>query len=223
VTHALQSPERSAAGWIVGMPVAQFDDLAAVGRRRVAQLHVEEVVIDILSGFLAEFDKAMVVHNDVAYLGEARREALTLTLDRDELNVAEIFISGYDDDPRSLYEVPEVRRWFKTAHDRWPDITFWLAPDSLRTAALSLNPSMWSRVSDGRLRIEFDTEVILDQFVADATKAFVVVVDAGMSEASAMRAAENARENVQRMFDQLRYGDYAVVHPEDGAIRKYRK
>ena len=33
----------------------------------------------------------------------------------------EISISGYDDDPRELWEIPEVIAWFKKADDAFHD------------------------------------------------------------------------------------------------------
>jgi hypothetical protein len=41
---------------------------------------------------------------------------------RSKRNTVEVVIGGYDDDPRELWEIPEVRRWFKVADFR---VKYW--------------------------------------------------------------------------------------------------
>lgn len=45
-----------------------------------------------------------------------------------------LVVDGYNDDPRELFEVPEVRRYFKTLDEKWPYWFFFLsqAEDSIQ-------------------------------------------------------------------------------------------
>src|SRR4051794_25217369 len=106
---------------------------------------------------MVEYTRASILRRDLGHLERARDEAVVLTVRHCQLNVVELLIGGWDDDPRGLYEVPEVRRWVAAAEQRWPDLLFWLTPDSLRTCLLSLNPEMFRRPPGGPLQISFDT------------------------------------------------------------------
>lgn len=37
---------------------------------------------------------------------------------------------GYDDDPRELYDIPEVRGWFQRLFAAYPGLFYWLDMDS---------------------------------------------------------------------------------------------
>lgn len=41
-------------------------------------------------------------------------------------------INGYDHDPRSLWDIPEVVLWFKTLHNQMPYAPFFLSPGSVQ-------------------------------------------------------------------------------------------
>ena len=69
-------------------------------------------------------------------LGVAAR-VIELTVEYRELNHLELTVAGYDDDPRSLYEVPEVNRWMRLACKRWPDALFWMTLQFDSTVAAS--------------------------------------------------------------------------------------
>jgi hypothetical protein len=84
--------------------------------RRTAGAAVQE-----LSGFIAEFDRAMVFNKDVRYFGPLRDDLIALTVEFGILNHLEVLIDGFNDDDRSLYEVPEVRQWVKLLESQWPD------------------------------------------------------------------------------------------------------
>ena len=178
--------------------------------------------METLSGFIADFDKAMVIHKDVSYFGPVRDDLINLTVEYGQLNHVEILIGGYNDDDRSLYEVPEVRRWIKLIHTRWPDLLFWLTPGSLWLCVLCLNPDMHKRLPDGRLQIALDTERLLGQFAASHLAGEEVLERAGMAEDRIDRASGQAKQNVLQMFDQKKLGDYTVVYPKDGKVLIYR-
>lgn len=47
-------------------------------------------------------------------------------------------ISGYDDDPRELFEIPEVRRYLHGLDQEWPFWLFFLTPPSIRLVGMCL-------------------------------------------------------------------------------------
>ena len=178
--------------------------------------------METLSGFIAEFEKAMVVHKDVRYFASVRDDLIDLTVQYGQLNHLEILISGYDNDSRSLYEVPEVKRWIKMIHSRWPDWLFWLTPGSLWLCMLCLNPGMHKRLPDGRLQIAVDTEELLRQFAEVLVFGTEVLREFGMVDDQVNRASSQAQLNIVQMFNRKKLGDYAVVHPKSGTVLTYR-
>lgn len=107
--------------------------------------------METVKGLIADFDNAMVVNNDVSFFGPVRRELIDLTMEIGELIRVEVLIGGYNDDPRSWYEVPEVRRWVKKLLGRWPDTLLWLTPASLWYFVLSADSKLFA---PGRWAIE---------------------------------------------------------------------
>lgn len=179
--------------------------------------------METLSGIIAEFDKPMILHQDVKYFGQVRDDLLKLTCTHRRLNMLEILVGGYDDDPRSLYEVPEVRRWFSLVYDTWPDLLFWLTPGALWVVGLSLNPEMHERLPDGRVRIQLDTERLNLQFVTSQVEGEAALKEAGLSDADVKRAGEQAQANLIQMYQRKQLGDYVVVHPTSGEIITIRR
>jgi hypothetical protein len=178
--------------------------------------------VDTVPGFIATFSRDMVVHKDTAYFGVTRRELIELTLEFGQLAQLELLISGYDDDNRSLYEVPEVNRWMRLVQGRWPDMLFWLTPGSLWTVLLSLNPSLHTRLPDGRLQIAIDPETLLVQLVESYAAAEDVLTTAGMKKKPLGAATSQAQQNFMHMLERKQLGtDYIVVHPKQKTIVKY--
>jgi hypothetical protein len=178
--------------------------------------------MDKLSGVITEFSKPMVLHNDVSYFGQIHDELVQLTITHGKLNHAEILIEGYNDDHRSLYEVPEVRRWVKNLHNTWPDSLLWLTPGSLWFFVLSLNPQMHQRLPDGRLQIELDPDWIVRTVAESQFEGKETLTGAGMAEDVAEKVMDQAENNLMQMFEQKKLGDYVVLHPKDGKIVTFK-
>lgn len=179
--------------------------------------------MDTLDGFIVEFERASVVHQDVQGFDWARRKAIDLSFEWGRLCLIEFMISGYDDDRRSLYEVPEVRRWMRGVADNWGDYLFWLTPGSLWTALLCMNPTMWSRPADGSLRIEFDSDTVFEQFATSTVAATTLLRKSGMKKSQVRAAGDQAEANLFATFDRKQFGDYVVLHPSGGSVVTYRQ
>jgi hypothetical protein len=173
-----------------------------------------------LAGFLASFDRDTLRHNDTAFVSSARSELIKLTIRHRKLTHMELLIQGYDDDPRALYEAPEVRRWINTINTRWADFLFWLTPGSLRIVLLCLNPQMFRRIPDGRLEIRMSEEELIDQIGCSAAAGSEVLQEAGLPDEFLDEVITRALTNFQDMFEGLQLGDYVVVHPNSGDITK---
>ena len=80
----------------------------------------------------------------------------------------ELVVEGYDDDPRELYEIPEVRWFFSSLHRAWPHalyFSFLGAPEmpgaGLRTLALSCVPvSILRNDRTGLSGVSFGPELV---------------------------------------------------------------
>ena len=63
--------------------------------------------MDQLSGFIAEFEKTAVIHKDTSDVAGVRDDLIALTIECGKLCHLEISVTGYNEDPRALYDVPE--------------------------------------------------------------------------------------------------------------------
>lgn len=79
---------------------------------------------------------------------------------REMMNSLMFGIEGYDDDPREVHSIPEVRGFYQAFHTAWP---YWLYFCNLETEALRMMvlcclPSLTAMKVDGRpdVAVEYD-------------------------------------------------------------------
>jgi len=179
--------------------------------------------METLSGVIATLDREMVFHKDLTDLATVRTELVELTVEYGELNHIELTVAGYDDDPRALYDVPEVNRWMRLARQHWPDLLFWLTPGSLWPVVLCLNPAMHKQQEDGRVRVEMDKRVVAKQAAASQLAALKLLSERGMTADALDLVVKRAQLNVMQLFERKKFGDYMVVHPKSGQPVNYRR
>lgn len=150
-------------------------------------------------------------------------ELVDLTVEYDALTHLELSITGYNDDPRSLYEVPEVRRWMTLVSARWPDLYYWLTPGTLWVYALALNPDTFQRLPDGQLRIALDPERMLQSMLPGYVAAEGILAARGMPQDRIDVITRRAQQNFLAMLERKKFGDYMVVHPKSGTVTTYRR
>jgi hypothetical protein len=204
-----------------GLQTGSFHTILSARSNRPKHSY-KEAEMETLPGVIAEFSRGMVVHKDVRYFGSIRDELIELTIAHGQLNHVEVLIDGYNDDDRSLYEVPEVRRWVKLVCEGWDDALFWLTPGSLWLFVLSLNPEMHSKLPDGRRQITLDTDAIIQDVVTGYAAAEETLEKAGMEEDLVAECTAQAQQNLMEMFQRKQLGDYVVVHPKRGEVITYK-
>lgn len=59
-------------------------------------------------------------------------------LKKGEFQLWDLTISGYDEDPRALFEIPEVRKWFRQALEKAPHLLAIVSSAALRQIVFSL-------------------------------------------------------------------------------------
>ena len=71
---------------------------------------------------------------------------------REMMNHFVFCIEGWDDDPREIHSIPEVRRFYSAFHEAWPYWLFFcnLDVDTLRAMVLCCLPSLTAMKVDGR-------------------------------------------------------------------------
>ena len=74
---------------------------------------------------------------------------------RQMMGAFEFCVAGYDDDPREIHSIPEVRRFYAAFHDAWP---YWLyfcnlESDTLKTMVLCCLPNLTAVKVDGRATV----------------------------------------------------------------------
>ena len=144
--------------------------------------------MDELAGFIAEFQEREVRYSDISGFGSVREDAVELSVRHRRLCHIEVVVARYDDDPRSLYEVAEVRRWIRAVLSAWPDALFWLTPMAQWVFLLGLHPEMWTRDAGGLLTIAIDVEQLIPGIAASFAAGALVLEEGGMGESDVAEA-----------------------------------
>jgi hypothetical protein len=77
------------------------------------------------------------------------------------INQVAFSVDGYDDDARELFDIPEVRDYFRRVNELFPSFFYFLEPTS-RHAWLGISCAKDSRKIDGQIQIEFDKTETLE-------------------------------------------------------------
>ncbi len=95
-------------------------------------------------------------------------------------------IDGYDDDPREIHAIPEIRCFYSAFHDAWP---YWLyfcnlEADTLKAMVFCCLPSLTSMNVDGHdeVAITYDPAEILQFITSDLAPMNVMCDRAEMFE-----------------------------------------
>jgi hypothetical protein len=105
-------------------------------------------------------DNKAVAKCDCTMPRSLQKNCLQRTIASGDLAFASLGITGYDNDPRGLFQIPEVIRWVSFCESQIPDLATWLAPRSivwLAIAAFNASEEGLSRTEQG-LPIEFYRE-----------------------------------------------------------------
>ncbi len=113
-------------------------------------------------------------------------------------------LEGYESDPRELYAIAEVRRFYAAFHYRWPHWLFFcdLAQDDLRTMTFSCLSSVMAIQVDGQANgaIAYDRRE-LDQFLEADRKPFEELCTlAGLRQKETSRRYADVRDYFQCRF-----------------------
>jgi hypothetical protein len=80
-------------------------------------------------------------------------------------------IEGWDDDPREIHTIPEIRRFYSAFHDAWPHWLFFcnLEVDTLKAMVFCCLPSVVAMKRDGQdaVAISLDPVEIMQFVKAD--------------------------------------------------------
>lgn len=89
---------------------------------------------------------------------------------RSMMNTVTFFVEGFDDDPRELHAIPEVRSFYQAFHAAWPYWLFFctLESEEFRIMVLSCLPSIASVKRDEQTQVvvEYD-RIELIHFLRD--------------------------------------------------------
>ena len=110
-------------------------------------------------------------------------------------------MDGYDDDPREVYAIPEIRRFYGAFHKAWP---YWLYfcdlnQDSLKTMVMCCLPSLAAvaRAGTSRVGVQLDPMELLRFVAEDLGPMNEMCERAGLSE----RAIYDRTKAVFEYFD----------------------
>jgi hypothetical protein len=125
---------------------------------------------------------------------DTRLPLASINLANEEALIAEacgrfrITIKGYDDDPRQVFDIPEVRGWFEALHKDAPHFPFFLEPELIVVYAAALLPHTYQNAE-----LKFETGVI-EGFVQEVLGAIEVYCEKAKVD------PEEAIETVLRLF-----------------------
>ena len=115
-----------------------------------------------------QFSRSKVERGDFShFLGEFSLDKLpTGRRLRTMMGSMVLCVNGWDNDPREIHTIPEIRRFYTTFHDGWP---YWLYfcnldVDTLKTMVLCCLPSIAAMQVDGQedVAVTFDPIHLLD-------------------------------------------------------------
>ena len=90
---------------------------------------------------------------------------------REMMGTLTFLVEGYDDDPREVHSIPEVRRFYAAFHEAWPYWLYFCNLDSeeFRAMVLCCLPSMAALKVDQQplVKVEFDPLELLEFLRAD--------------------------------------------------------
>ncbi len=102
------------------------------------------------------------------------------------MNTLMFVIEGYDDDPRELHSIPEIRRFYAAFHEAWPYWLYFCNLDTelFRMMVLCCLPSIVAMKVDGRpnVAVEYDRLELLQFLSNDFMPMNAMCERAGMSE-----------------------------------------
>jgi hypothetical protein len=105
---------------------------------------------------------------------------------REMMNGFVFGIEGWDNDPREIHTIPEIRRFYSAFHDAWP---YWLYfcnldVDTLRAMTMCCLPSLTAMKVDGKPNVAVECKQLeLLRFVSNDFGPMNVMCDrAGLSE-----------------------------------------
>ena len=95
-------------------------------------------------------------------------------------------IEGYDDDPREVHSIPEIRRFYTAFHEAWPYWLYFCNFDlaAFRMMVLCCLPSLTAVKVDGRpnVTVEYNPVELLNFISQDFGPMNIMCERAGMSE-----------------------------------------
>ena len=164
-----------------------------------------------LQGFLFAVSKEEVQSLGTDTTASMVQTVRKLSLDTRTHHVIELSVHGYGDDPRELFEIPEVVRWFQHLLRTMDEVTFWLAPTPLRIALLCVLPNTWQRNTDGAVVVEFDPKVVMDRLMLNNVSAAMSLSADGLSLEDGKTFAEQAARNINDAMHGKSFGSGYIV------------
>lgn len=123
----------------------------------------------------------------------------------DMMNSVSLFIDGYDDDPREIYAIPSVRRFYQQLWERWPYWLFFcnLDTENLMMMVMSCLPSLDSLKMKGQEVVKVACEPLeLIRFVSGGFVPMNEMCErAGMSEPEIFNRTKAVFEYFSLPFD----------------------
>ena len=105
---------------------------------------------------------------------------------REMMNTMVFCVGGYDDDPREIHAIPEVRRFYFTFHEAWPNWLFFsnLDQDGLKTMVAACLSSFTAIKVDGQptVNVQCDPQEVLHFISLDFAPMNLICERAGMFE-----------------------------------------
>ena len=150
-------------------------------------------------------DKENVGKLDSTISRSLRDNCLKRTINSGELFFANLGIQGYDDDPRGLFQIPEVMAWVRACEDRIPDLGAWLSPFSITWFAMAVFSASQKHPNN------LDKPSFSIEFYKDWVKAHIIAASRVLKEHGANG------ELIQRVTDSMWHKSGWALHQGWGA------
>lgn len=190
--HSLENLARGAETVTEAQEIAQFDRGCEVGAGMGGLCHVE-IYPHVVS-------RVCIESADTCGLDDICKRAADDLRHGGEFLVCDLRYEGYSDDPREVFQIPEIRRWCKRALERAPFLPMLLSDGTVREFVFCVMDDVQILPDDGKKwRASFSLdEVIRILFAADSAS-HEFFIQCGVVDSAKLR--RECATRVGRQFD----------------------
>ena len=111
-----------------------------------------------IPGVIFSVQSSALQNQDIQSVPPLLESLAALTVKHDAPHFVEVTFDGFDQDPRSVDEIPEVAAWARQVQERYPEWLAWLTPGALLRQAMCIIPDLAERLPNGQVALNLGAQ-----------------------------------------------------------------